>query len=196
MCIQEAPTIFHKSSHFEFIKSLIIHSSCWPCALRTPPAPPEKIALQNKNWSKCFCKPKIKTFLQKFWLKTIATDQTSKLKHKQCTLFTCESSFLHLPASPRYLSASTQFLQTKSIQHSSKTLHYLLSHYLLSHLPSSLIKVLASSSQSLPFHLVRPGSRMLYTAMYSRHSSTFKLNQIYRVSHKKLPPEFLDWCFS
>lgn len=65
MCIQEAPTIFHKSSHFEFIKSLIIHSSCWPCALRTLPAPPEKIALQNKNWSKYFCKQKIKTILAK-----------------------------------------------------------------------------------------------------------------------------------
>ena len=63
-----------------------------------------------------FANKKLRPFLQNFWLKTIATDQTSKLKHKQCTLFTCESSFLHLPASPRYLSASTQFLQTRSIQ--------------------------------------------------------------------------------
>ena len=62
---------------------LLIHSSCWPCAWRTLPALPEKIALQNKNWSKYSCKKKFRPFLQKFWLKTTATDQTSKLKHKQ-----------------------------------------------------------------------------------------------------------------
>ena len=60
-----------------------------------------------------------------------------------------ESSLLHFPASAISLSTSTLLT------------------------PSSLIRVLASSSHTRPFHLVSPGSRMLKIAMYSRHSWDF-----------------------
>ena len=163
---------------------LLIHSSCWPCALRTLPAPPEKIALQNKNWSKYFCKQKIKTIFAKVLPENNCHWPHIKIKTQTTALCSPASQASCIYQPRQGISAHPHNFCKQDQSNSSKTLHYLLSHYLLSHLPSSLIKVLASSSHSLPFHLVRPGSRMLYTAMYSRHSSTFKLNQIYRVSHK------------
>ena len=43
----------------------------------------EDRSLNQKNDPNIFANKKLRPFLQNFWLKTIATDQTSKLKHKQ-----------------------------------------------------------------------------------------------------------------
>ena len=88
-----------------------IHSSCWPTRLSHFNIPrTEKYGIAmcyssthhvgHAHWERCLlclrrslfrtkidqnilAKKKLRPFLQKFWLKTTATDQTSKLKHKQ-----------------------------------------------------------------------------------------------------------------
>ena len=89
MCIREAPTIF--TSYISFTN---FHILSWS----SPSHPLIMLAMRIENaacsaWEDRSSKQKLikiflqtkksRPFLQKFWLKTTATDQTSKLKHKQ-----------------------------------------------------------------------------------------------------------------